>query len=112
MTILTDERIDEAIRRLALTPDGRALYLRLQRVLMSLGPSDDPGALQAHEGRRRFALDLKALLDEGLAESASAGSGPEPERPVVIVARQPSAGARARGVARRAGLGADGPDAA
>lgn len=86
---VTEEEISESIKRLGLTADGRNLYLRLQRVLMSLAPRSDAGALQLHEGRRTLAQDLKSLMDEGLAsaELTSGERSTDPDRPIVVLPR-------------------------
>lgn len=101
--MIDDEQINNAIKRLALTGDGRLLHLMLQRSLMAtcVDPTI-PGALPLHEGGRRFASKLKELMDSSLAEASSgerAGSTSS-ERPI-IVARPSGLSVAGSGGARR-----------
>lgn len=96
---LNDNDIDAALKRLALTPDGTALWAYLHRFLLSVPATTDSGALQANHGARTFAAKLKALMDEGLAESTG---GASTDRSVIVVARQPAGYANGpRGAQRR-----------
>jgi hypothetical protein len=102
--ILKDHEIDEAIGRLALTNDGRALYVKLQRILMETTGATEGGALNRFEGRRSLAHDLKTLMDRVLSESTSAGPDRhDPDRPVVVAPRQPVAVSGRAGTQRRVG---------
>jgi hypothetical protein len=81
-----DELTRNAIARIALTGDGRILHIFLQRKLMELCSSPGvAGALPLSEGERRFASELKALMDSALSETSSDGSAePSSERPIVV----------------------------
>jgi hypothetical protein len=81
----------EAIDRIARTPDGAALYVFLQRRLMSVGLADDAGALRADHGERSFAAKLISVMAKGIFESGGrtgiTGSNLGPsgsEQPVVV----------------------------
>ena len=71
MSLPTAADMKEAVRRIALSPDGRLLYRLLQIELMSVSPSNDGGTLQHLNGRRSLALELKLLMDEELAKVTS-----------------------------------------
>lgn len=78
MAEVSEKDIDEAIGRLALTRDGMLLYRRLLRVALSIAPlSEGGGALPLHEGRRRFALELKSLMDANAQSAISDRSDAE-----------------------------------
>jgi hypothetical protein len=81
-----DELTRNAIARIALTGDGRILHIFLQRKLMELCSSPGvAGALPLSEGERRFASELKALMDSALSETSSDGRAePSTERPIVV----------------------------
>ncbi len=71
MSGVTEEEIDAAIARIALTADGMLLYRRLVRVLCSVSPYEaSPGTLPINEGRRRFAAELKRIMDPNANLSA------------------------------------------
>lgn len=105
MAEITDKEIDEAIGRLALTHDGMLLYRRLVRVALSLAPlSEGGGALPLNEGRRRFALELKSLMDANAKQAASDRSDAESETisfAAESVGSRPVVAGGQRGVARR-----------
>ena len=85
----------EAIRRIGNSADGYMLRRHLQRVINSVSPwSADSGALHRHEGRRTFALELRALLDE-----AAANAGPTSDRPGKSDPDEPFTVARGKSVA-------------
>jgi hypothetical protein len=81
----------EAIDRIARTPDGAALYVFLQRRLMSITPAESDGALRQDQGERTFAAKLIAVMAKGIFESggraghtgSSIGPGGS-EQPVVV----------------------------
>ena len=64
-----NEDFQEALDRIARTPDGRALYLYLQKALCSISLDPHRGALRRHEGRRMFAAELMGLMAKGIRES-------------------------------------------
>jgi hypothetical protein len=81
----------EAIDRIARTPDGAALYVFLQRRLMSVFVGDDFGALRQDHGERTFAAKLISVMAKGIFESGGrtgiTGSNLGPggsEQPVVV----------------------------
>lgn len=102
--MIDNEHINNAIKRLALTPDGRLLHLMLQMALMeTCANPGEAGALPLHEGGRRFASRLKGLMDSSLAETDSgerAGST-STERPIVVARASGNSYAGASGVRRR-----------
>jgi hypothetical protein len=81
----------EAIDRIAKTPDGAALYVFLQRRLMSITSMESDGALRQDQGERTFAAKLIGLMAKGISESGGrtgitgSSSGPGgSEQPVVV----------------------------
>jgi hypothetical protein len=98
--MIDDEQIKNAIKRIALTPDGALLHLSLQRTLMAICPNPlVAGALPRWEGARKFAADLKELMDSSLAEAPNERAGQSTVgRPIVIAAP--------RGVSVATGIGA------
>jgi hypothetical protein len=84
---ITDVQIKEALDRIAMTNDGKLLYLYCQQERMRITPpSIDERALPRFEGRRSFAADLMALMGEGIAASGgSAGN-----TPIVLAKREPA----------------------
>lgn len=105
---VSDEDMEGAIANIARTADGQLLYCWLQRELMGVVVSSDPGALHANQGHRTFAAKLMALMGPAIAESAGApGRSADDERgrigrPVVFAGRKPAAVTdRRRGVGRR-----------
>lgn len=83
---ITDVQIREALDRIAMTNDGKLLYLYLQRERMRVSPpAVDERALPRFEGRRSFAADLMALMGEGIAASG----GRDGNHPIVLARRQP-----------------------
>jgi len=112
--MIPERDIDEAIKRLGLSHDGRLLYRRLQTILMSVCPANQLGALPLYEGRRSLARELKALMDEGLAQGHSGdgptssgpgnehtSSGHDPDVPAVVEPRRPVDNRSGRGTERR-----------
>jgi hypothetical protein len=86
----TQKAVEEAIDRLARTPDGAMLYVYLQRRLMEVIPTADQSALSAHHGERIFASRLTGLMAKGIIESGGrtgiTGSSTGPgglEQPIV-----------------------------
>jgi hypothetical protein len=105
---LTDEDLHKAIDRLARTPDGRILYLFLQRRLMGVPASSKSGALRTDHGERMFAAKLIGLMATGIAESGGAssssgdGSTGSGDKPIVFAVPQPRRVAgTGRGIGRR-----------
>lgn len=98
----------EAIDRIARTPDGAALYVFLQRRLMSISIADSDGALRQDQGERTFAAKLIAVMAKGIFESGGrtgitgSSSGPDGrEQPLVVpspraVSARPEPGSRRR----------------
>lgn len=99
---LDNTLLKEAMTRIGRTPDGRILYLFLQKVLMGIpsesGP-DDCGALRINHGRRILASEIRNLLSEGVKQ---VDPGID-ERPVIFAATQPVALSKpgTRGARRR-----------
>lgn len=86
----------EAIDRIARTPDGAALYVFLQRRLMTIPIADGEGALRLDLGERTFAAKLIAYMAKGIFESGGrtgiTGSsiGPDGrEQPLVVPSPKP-----------------------
>lgn len=94
-TAFEEERA--AIARIGFTPDGALLHRYLRRVLESVRPGDEGGALLRHEGARIFARDLMAQMAEGIESGRSDAKPLAPARTGAIAV------ARARGIARRVG---------
>lgn len=64
------EELRKAIDGLARTPDGRTLYLYLQKTLMGVPTgATTEWALQTHHGKRMFAAELMGLMAKGIEES-------------------------------------------
>lgn len=81
----------EAIDRIARTADGAALYVFLQRRLMSISTANTDGALREDQGERTFAAKLISVMANGIFESGGrtgitgSSSGPSgSEQPVVV----------------------------
>jgi hypothetical protein len=93
---MTREEMEGAIKRIALTNDGQLLSLWLQDVLMTTPNDQSDGALQRDFGRRKFAAELKGLMDQALAEYRKNASGSDTgiERLVVHAGRLASSGDR------------------
>lgn len=101
---ISDKSLKEAIHRIAHTPDGTALYLYLQRKLMTVEP--DLSALPRHEGARMFALELTNLMAKGILESGgrtNPSAGGSSEQPLVFSAAEPVTVRAPRGAGRRIG---------
>jgi hypothetical protein len=101
---MTDEQMRrEALKRIALTPDGRLLHLQLQLVLMEMPHAQaDASALLKYDGRRRFAAEMKAVMDESIAENPSDRSADATvDRPIVVAPRTGGVIERAPAGARR-----------
>lgn len=97
----------EAWRRLSHTPDGALIHRALRRVLESITPIADSGALLANEGRRSLASDLMRLMAEGIeargrSDSIGTGGGNDP---VLTRDAKPVRGRRAAGPGRRVNAG-------
>jgi hypothetical protein len=105
---INEKLLLEAIDRIARSPDGRSLYLYLQRRLMAVAISDDPSALNSDNGERRFAARLIGLMATGMAESGgrtgSSDSGPSGEQqPIVFAVAKPVTLGGPRGAGRLIG---------
>jgi len=102
---LPDKLLLEAIDRIARTPDGRLAYLYLQRRMMEVTSLNDPCALSADNGERRFAARLLGLMAKGILESGgrtSSGDGTGgTEQPIVSPPGQPVDARGTRGAGRR-----------
>jgi hypothetical protein len=106
MTAAISEKVlREAIDRIARTPDGRLQYLYLQRRMMAITASIDPGTLQRNEGERTFAAQLIGLMATGIEESggrtSSSGTGGDTEQPIVFAVPRPVDTRGSRGAGRR-----------
>lgn len=106
----TQKEIEESIDRIAQTPDGRNLYILLQRKLMEVKEPTSRSALRANLGERMFAQRLIGLMAKGIADSggrtsSTSGStgGDSAEQPVVVPSAQPVGISRPRGAGRRIG---------
>jgi hypothetical protein len=101
----TPTEIKDSLDRIAMTPDGRNLYVFLQRRLMKVPAETSDSALRANQGERSFAFELIGLMAKGIAESVnrtSSSAGPNgSEQPVVLGSAQPVAVERPRGAGRR-----------
>lgn len=99
----------DAIAAISYSEQGRLLHRYLRRVLETVYDTQDPGALQSHNGRRTLARDLMRLMAEGI-EARSGGTRNDPQRgdePVLVRPGKPvDARQRTRGVGRR-NTGAD-----
>jgi hypothetical protein len=100
----------EAIDRIARTPDGAALYVFLQRRLMSISIADSDGALRQDQGERTFAAKLISVMAKGIYESGGrsgiTGSNLGPsgsEQPVVVPSPRAVRVDRSAGGTRRIG---------
>lgn len=99
-----------AIDRIARTPDGAALYVFLQRRLMSISITDSDGALRQDQGERTFAAKLISTMAKGIFESGGrtgitgSSSGPGgSEQPVVVLSPRAVSVDRGTGGNRRIG---------
>jgi hypothetical protein len=106
--MIEDKHLYEAIDRIARTPDGRTLYLFLQKRLMAIPTSAKTGALRSDHGERYFASQLMGLMAKGIEDSGrrtgSSGdtSGGSAEPLVVFALAEPrSVGGGSRGAGRR-----------
>ena len=97
--IVFDDEINESLANIAKTRDGRVLHIFLQKAVMALAPDPMSGALQVFEGGRRFAQQIKAVMDVSIAENSSGGT--KSEQLVVIVPRGAVSVAGTRGARRR-----------
>lgn len=108
---VADKLLEEAIDRIARTPDGSLFYLYLQRRLMVVSSDvQKASALRLDEGERRFAAKLIGLMRTGIFESGRrTGSDSDPsgigsgEQPIVVPAREPARVGGSRGAGRRVG---------
>jgi hypothetical protein len=104
-SVITDDLLKEAIDRIARTPDGRLLYLWLQRRMMGVCASTEPGALQTDHGERRFASTLIGLMAKGMDESGgrdtSTGGRGTSEPAIIFALPRPVASPDSRGAGRR-----------
>jgi hypothetical protein len=105
----TNQACLEAIDRIARTPDGAALYVFLQRRLMSIPPVAGNGALRLDQGERTFAAKLISVMAKGIFESGGragihgSSHGPDgSEQPVVVPVPKP-VNVRQHGTNRRIG---------
>jgi hypothetical protein len=100
----------EAIDRIARTPDGAALYVFLQRRLMSISVIEGHGALRLDQGERTFAAKLISVMAKGIFESGGrtgiTGSNLGPsgsEQPIVVPSPRAVNVGRGAGSTRRIG---------
>lgn len=100
---VTDEELLQALDRIAATPDGEFLYLYLQRAVCELPLTLEPGALQAHHGRRSLAAELMARMAKGIEASGGrdyTSTGQRTERTVIVRSGAVDASAGKRRTAR------------
>jgi hypothetical protein len=100
----TQKEIHDSIDRIAMTADGRNLYIFLQRKMMEVRDTPDSSALRDHNGERSFAAKLIGLMARGIAESGertSSTSSSVAEQPVVLPVAEPRAVGGPRGAGRR-----------
>ena len=93
MNLPTDQELHEALRRIAMTPDGFLLRRYLQLVLNevpTITAGDSWPLLVAH-GRRQLARDLVSIMDQRLAESAALDRSGDPSEPVIRSVSKPVA---------------------
>lgn len=94
--MISDNELNQALDRIARTPDGELLYRHLQKSLM--GSLDDhapsESALRTEHGRRKFAAELMAKMAKGIDQSGGHTNTSRTERTVVFRARE--SGARAK----------------
>jgi hypothetical protein len=107
---IDNELVNEAFQRWARTKDGRTFYVGLQKILMAVPGTIEPGALQENLGRRRLAQELMAVMAEGMVETKP--SDDPRARPVIFSLTKPVAvaGANSRGARRRVSASPE-PDA-
>ena len=89
--MIDDNQINEALDRIARTPDGELLYRFMQKTLMGTLAEHDPadGALRTEHGERRFAQRLMAKMAKGIDDSGGRTDSSSPsERTVVFRARE------------------------
>jgi hypothetical protein len=101
---ISEKLMQEAIDRIARTPDGRVLYLYCQKRLMAVSISSDLGTLHHSEGERTFAARLISLMATGISESGgrtSSGGSTGSEQPIVFAVPKPRAVGGPRGAGRR-----------
>src|SRR5882672_306028 len=102
----TQKEIVDSLDRIAMTPDGRNLYIFLQRRIMTVTAAPTDGALRQDEGERSFAAKLTAMMAKGIAESdgrTSSSASIGAEQPVVLPVGQPVSTGCPRGAGRRIG---------
>lgn len=80
---ISEEQVREALDRIARTPDGRLLYLFLQKALTAVPVSPDSDALRELHGRRMFAAELMADMAKGI-RAANDGRDPT-DRPITFL---------------------------
>lgn len=102
-----EDHFNEAIDRLARTPDGEILYLFLQRRLMAVPTSTEDGALRSDHGERSFAARLISLMAKGIQErggrtGSTSDTSSGSTRPIVFAVASPRpTGGGPRGSGRR-----------
>jgi hypothetical protein len=98
--MIDNQQIDEAIDRIARTPDGELFYRFLQMRIMGIlaDPAAPDSALRIEHGRRSFAAELMAKMAKGIDESGGRtdSSSRASERTVVFRAREPRAASSPR----------------
>jgi hypothetical protein len=94
------QRFLDAWARLGRTPDGRTIYLHLQKIVEAIPTDSEAGALRENLGRRRLASEIRAAMSEAVRTQ-------DPnidERPVVFTFAKPATvGPRNRGARPRVG---------
>ncbi len=78
---MMNDRIKQALDRIARTPDGQEFYRYLQQVVCQTHPNVSDGALRQHEGTRIFASDLMTHMGEGIDASVRRDGN---EQPVIL----------------------------
>jgi hypothetical protein len=93
--MIENKDMQEAIDRIARTPDGLLLYRLLQKILCgTVAAQTDQCALQFAEGRRILARDLMAYMADGVAENDRAAC-------ITFSLAKPAATGASRGAGRR-----------
>jgi len=99
--MISDDDIRKAVANIARTPEGLLLYRYLQKELMGVPTTPEAGALLEHNGHRKFAAKLMAMMAEGIDSGQRTGTGSPTDQPVTFVAREPRAVSAGRGAGRR-----------
>lgn len=86
--LIEDAAMREALDRIGRTPDGRMLYLFLQKQLSGVPLNPDRDALRQIHGHRMLAAELMAAMAKGI-RNGNDGRDPT-ERPITFLSREPA----------------------